>query len=454
MASRPDRRPANCLSRTTSGTWDPSPATPGERPQDIPTDHSRRDRAMRTLARRSAILALAAATASAQNPKMIPAPSDVAAAPADAAKDALGPGLQGAQARHRQGPHPGRTDLVTVQYTGWTTDGKMFDSSVTRGEPATFPLDRVIAGWTEGVQLMVTGEIPPLLDSRSRSPTRAHVSRRACWCSTSSCSRSRPRRPRPPADVKAPPSDAKKTASGLAYKVVTAGTGAKHPTASNQVTVHYSGWTTDGKLFDSSVTRGAPATFPLDRRDPRVDRRRAADGRRRDDALLDSGEPRLQRPEPPVRHARVRRGTAEDPVTRLFLSTGVLLLGSGVPRRESDRRRRPARFRPGRPAGDALAPAGALRRERVPGVRPLRRAQKFAVTLAGIDRATGDERRRGRDRRGTRRPAPGVLLLPRRASGCRLRRGRQSYWPPALPSASRQAASPARRRRPARPRAR
>ena len=47
---------------------------------------------------------------------------------------------------------------MTVHYTGWTTDGKMFDSSVARGKPATFQLDRVIAGWTEGVQLMVVGE--------------------------------------------------------------------------------------------------------------------------------------------------------------------------------------------------------------------------------------------------------------------------------------------------------
>ena len=47
---------------------------------------------------------------------------------------------------------------MTVHYTGWTTDGKMFDSSVTRGKPITFGLDQVIAGWTEGVQLMVEGE--------------------------------------------------------------------------------------------------------------------------------------------------------------------------------------------------------------------------------------------------------------------------------------------------------
>ena len=53
---------------------------------------------------------------------------------------------------------PGPTSLVTVHYSGWTTDGKQFDSSVTRGTPATFRLDQVIAGWTEGLQLMVQGE--------------------------------------------------------------------------------------------------------------------------------------------------------------------------------------------------------------------------------------------------------------------------------------------------------
>ena len=56
------------------------------------------------------------------------------------------------------GRHPKSTSSVTVHYTGWTTDGKMFDSSVTKGEPITFRLDGVIAGWTEGVQLMVEGE--------------------------------------------------------------------------------------------------------------------------------------------------------------------------------------------------------------------------------------------------------------------------------------------------------
>ena len=100
-----------------------------------------------------------AALASAQTRtlKVLPPPADVAAAPADATKTASGlaskmiaPGTGTA--------HPSQADLVTVHYTGWTTDGKMFDSSIVRGEPIAFPLNGVIAGWTEGVQLMVEGE--------------------------------------------------------------------------------------------------------------------------------------------------------------------------------------------------------------------------------------------------------------------------------------------------------
>lgn len=66
-------------------------------------------------------------------------------------------GLQYVVEKEGTGAQPGASDEVTVHYTGKLLDGTVFDSSVNRGEPATFPLNRVIPGWTEGVQLMKEG---------------------------------------------------------------------------------------------------------------------------------------------------------------------------------------------------------------------------------------------------------------------------------------------------------
>lgn len=66
-------------------------------------------------------------------------------------------GLQYEIVQAAEGAKPAATDTVKVHYTGTLTDGTVFDSSVERGEPIEFPLNRVIPGWTEGVQLMSVG---------------------------------------------------------------------------------------------------------------------------------------------------------------------------------------------------------------------------------------------------------------------------------------------------------
>src|ERR1051325_504677 len=207
------------------------------------------------------LLTLAVSAVSAQTPpSTVPAPPDVAAPPADATKTPSG--LATKVIKKATGTDkPAKDDLVMVHYTGWTTDGKMFDSSVTKGKPATFRVGGVIAGFSEGLQLMTVGET------------------RRLWIPESLAYKGQENRPkgmlvfdvellgipnRPPPDVKGPPAEAIKTPSGRASKALQPGVGGRHPKPNNQVTVDYSGWTTDGKMFDSSIVRGQPATFAVD----------------------------------------------------------------------------------------------------------------------------------------------------------------------------------------------
>lgn len=199
----------------------------------------------------------------------VPAPPDVAAIPDDAVVTATGLASKVLTAGSGE-QHPDAWDKVTVHYTGWTTDGTMFDSSLKRGEPSTFPLNRVIPGWTEGLQLMTVGEkrrlwIPVQL-AYNNAPNRP--AGMLVFDIELLGIQDQPEPPEPPAtpdNVAAPPANAEKTASGLASLVLKHGEGTERPKATSTVTVHYSGWTTDGKLFDSSVTRGQTISFPLNR---------------------------------------------------------------------------------------------------------------------------------------------------------------------------------------------
>jgi len=196
-----------------------------------------------------------------QPPASTPAPADVASVPADASKNSSG--LATKVLKPGTGTdHPAKDETVLVDYTGWTSDGKMFDNTHVEGGPRTLVLNRIIPGLSEGVQMMVVGET------------------RRLWVPQGLAFKGLPGKPagqvvfdvtlldmplRVPADVKAPPDDATQTKSGLSYKVLQPGTGQRHAKKFDEVVVQYTGWTTDGKMFDSSYTRGEPMTLALDR---------------------------------------------------------------------------------------------------------------------------------------------------------------------------------------------
>ena len=163
-------------------------------------------------------------------------PADVSAPPADAIKTASGLSykiltpIAGAE-------KPTADAVVKVDYTGWTEGLQLMG----KGETARLWIPKELAyndapGMPAGMLVFDVS----LLDFTIPPPP-----------------------PATPADVAAPPKDAKKTATGLYYKVLTPGNGTEHPKADSTVVVNYTGWTTDGKMFDSSVVRGRPMPLPL-----------------------------------------------------------------------------------------------------------------------------------------------------------------------------------------------
>ena len=174
------------------------------------------------------------------------------------------------------GMQPLSTDRVQVHYVGTLKDGVEFDSSRARGAAATFPLNRVIPGWTEGVQLMSEGDhfrffLPPdLAYGKSGTPGGPIGPNEALIFDVELIKVQSVER-----NLKAAlaflAENAKKegvvtTDSGLQYQVLATGEeGGASPDGDDVVKVHYVGTLTNGTEFDSSVARGEPAVFPLNR---------------------------------------------------------------------------------------------------------------------------------------------------------------------------------------------
>lgn len=154
--------------------------------------------------------------------------------------------------------HPKATDSVRAQFRGYAANGRKFGG----GQPALLNLSQEPPGWVEALEQMVEGEkrrvwMPAALayGNAPGAPADDLVLDLELIAI--------PEAPKAPADVKAPPKDATKLPDGLAYKILQKGTGSDHPTAASRVTMHYTGWTKDGKMFDSSVMRGSPLTIGL-----------------------------------------------------------------------------------------------------------------------------------------------------------------------------------------------
>lgn len=193
----------------------------------------------------------------------LPAPSDLASPPADAEVSSSGLTSKVLAAGTGTEP-PGQLDIVEVHYTGWDRDGEVFDSTSIGGEPAGLPIDRIVPGLAEGLMLMVTGEkrrfwIPGALafDGRENLPQGTVV------YDVELLAVERRTPPPVPEHVAGPPDDAEVTKSGLAFKLLQAGSGSEHPRAASQVLVHYTGWQTNGQTIDSSLARGEPSSFVL-----------------------------------------------------------------------------------------------------------------------------------------------------------------------------------------------
>jgi peptidylprolyl isomerase len=156
-------------------------------------------------------------------------------------------------------------DRVTVHYTGRLTNGSKFDSSKDRNQPFSFKVGagQVIRGWDEGLTLLKVGDkatltIPAELGYGSRDMGTIPANSTLIFDievldAVEAVSAK-------PFDVAG--KDTLTTASGLKYIYVNKGSGAQAEKGKT-VSVHYTGYLMDGKMFDSSVERGEPIVFPL-----------------------------------------------------------------------------------------------------------------------------------------------------------------------------------------------
>ncbi|HLO66622.1 MAG TPA: FKBP-type peptidyl-prolyl cis-trans isomerase [Holophaga sp.] len=192
-----------------------------------------------------------------------PAPAELQAPPA-AVREANGLATQVLRPG-KEGKKPGADDMVTVEYVAWTQEGKLIDTTARRDRPFACPIDQLMKGMAQGLRLMTPGE------------------KRRLWIPQVLAFEGAPNRPagtvivdlellavepspfQAPPDLAVPAEDARLLKGGVLYKTLREGEGKPQPGAKAQVSVRYSGWTADGKCFDSSWRKGSrPASLRVD----------------------------------------------------------------------------------------------------------------------------------------------------------------------------------------------
>jgi len=194
---------------------------------------------------------------------VIPPPADVAQPPADAVRTPREKSQIAVASRVlSQGSgtsHPAAHDVLTVNYTMWTSDGRTIDASSLRGQPSRWTIDQSMEGLRLGLPLMVAGEtrrfwIPVEMTpgwEKSGLVFDVELVRIDAVDAPTS------------AELAGPPGDALRTAAGVAYRVLRSSNRSEHPKAMSTVTIHYTGWA-GRDLFDDSVARGAPLVVAVD----------------------------------------------------------------------------------------------------------------------------------------------------------------------------------------------
>ncbi len=194
-----------------------------------------------------------------------PTPPDVAAPPGNAARTASGAAYTIVK-RGTGKVKPRFHDLVIEHYSAFTTTGRLFDSSEVTKQPKKTFVFREVPAIEQVLRTMVVGDRARIwLPEGQAEPSPLTPKGMLCFEVELLEVHAMKEPPPVPADVAAPPPGAARTPLGVAYRELKPGTGTVHPTATDRIKIQYTGWTANGRLFDSSIVRGEPAVFRVDK---------------------------------------------------------------------------------------------------------------------------------------------------------------------------------------------